>query len=247
MEAANATYTIQLSNFEGPLELLLDLIEKRKLLINDVSLALVTDDYLKHLKESDSLPVGETAQFVVVASTLLLIKSRSLLPVLEFTDEETASMEDLEHRLRLYQIIRNAALLLSRKYGSEPLLPGAALYSAEPLFAPADDVDVALLSEAIQRVIANLPALPEKEAEAIVQTVISLEEMIDRLSMRVSDAVRLSFQEFAGDDPAKRHEVVVGFLALLELVKEGIITVEQEGRFKDIIMETENIETPRYA
>ena len=82
------TFSIPTASFEGPLELLVELIEKRKLLVNDVSLALVTDEYMKYVREFEEHPIGETAQFVLVASTLLLIKSKSLLPILDLSERK---------------------------------------------------------------------------------------------------------------------------------------------------------------
>jgi segregation and condensation protein A len=92
--------------YEGPLEMLLELIEKRKLLINDISLAAVTDEYIARVNAMENLPVGETAEFVALAATLLLIKSRSLLPTLQLTDEGSRDIKELEYRLALYQLIK---------------------------------------------------------------------------------------------------------------------------------------------
>jgi segregation and condensation protein A len=80
--------SVKTSVYEGPLDLLLELIEKRKLLINDISLAAVAEEYISKVNGMDELPVGETAEFVALAATLLLIKSRSLLPSLELSGEE---------------------------------------------------------------------------------------------------------------------------------------------------------------
>src|SRR3989338_4435492 len=90
--------------FEGPLDLLLELIEKRKLLISDVSLAQVCDEYIAQINAMHEMPVGETAEFVSLAATLLLIKSHSLLPTLELSPDETGDIKELEYRLGLYQI-----------------------------------------------------------------------------------------------------------------------------------------------
>src|SRR5665647_135936 len=89
--------------YEGPLDLLLELIEKRKLLINDIALATVTEEYIARVNSMESLPVGETAEFVALAATLLLIKSRSLLPMLTLSEDETRDIKELEYRLALYQ------------------------------------------------------------------------------------------------------------------------------------------------
>ena len=81
-------YTVKTEIFEGPLDLLLTLVEKRKLFINDISLSQVADDYVLHIKQYSEFPVGEVANFVLVASVLVLIKSKSLLPKLDLTQEE---------------------------------------------------------------------------------------------------------------------------------------------------------------
>src|SRR5690348_15518485 len=95
--------------YEGPLEVLLELIEKRKLLINDISLAEVTQEYIDRVQAMGELPIGEIADFVALAATLLLIKSRSLLPTLELSDNESRDIKELEYRLAIYQIIKEAS------------------------------------------------------------------------------------------------------------------------------------------
>src|SRR6185436_4016858 len=102
-------FAIEAGDFKGPLEALLDLIESRKLSISDVSLASVTDAYISYVESLPEMPLGETAQFVLVASTLLLIKSRSLLPLLELSEEERESVEELERRLAQYSLIRKTS------------------------------------------------------------------------------------------------------------------------------------------
>ena len=81
-------FEIQHEQFKGPFELLLNLIEERKLLINEVSLSKVTDDFITYLQQQEKFPMGESAHFILVAATLILIKSKSLLPTLELTSEE---------------------------------------------------------------------------------------------------------------------------------------------------------------
>src|SRR3989338_4175805 len=95
--------------YEGPLDLLLELIEKRKLLINTISLSEVTNEYLERIKAMPELPLGETAEFVALAATLLLIKSRSLLHTLELSEDESRDIKELEYRLAIYQILKEAA------------------------------------------------------------------------------------------------------------------------------------------
>jgi len=97
IDSVNATieiqsFAIKTEVFEGPMDLLLDLVEKRKLLINDISLAEVTDEYMRHVATMQEASLPGTAQFVQMAATLLLIKSKSLLPVLELTEDEEETM-----------------------------------------------------------------------------------------------------------------------------------------------------------
>src|SRR3990167_342562 len=115
-------FTLATSAFEGPLEALLNLIEERKLSISGISLSEVTDAYLAYVEKLPELPLGETAQFILVASTLLLIKSRTLLPMLSLSDDERESVEELERRLARYALFRKAAKLLRKEWGRAPLL-----------------------------------------------------------------------------------------------------------------------------
>ena len=115
-------FSVATQTYSGPLEALLNLIEERKLAISEVSLSEVTDAYLAYVEKLPELPLGETAQFILVASTLLLIKSRTLLPMLSLSDDERESVEELERRLARYALIRKTAKLLRKEWGRAPLL-----------------------------------------------------------------------------------------------------------------------------
>ena len=96
-------YLVNTHIFEGPLDTLLSLIEKRKLFISDISLAQVADDYISYVKGLENFPIADSAHFILIASTLVLIKSKSLLPTLTLSEEEEHSIDDLQARLREYQ------------------------------------------------------------------------------------------------------------------------------------------------
>jgi segregation and condensation protein A len=125
--------TVKTPIYEGPLDLLLDLIEKRKLLINDISLAEVTDEYIARINTMEEMPVGETTEFVSLAATLLLIKSRSLLPTLSITGEEVKDIKELEYRLAVYQLFKESAKTLGAATVRPYLFEGNAP-EPEPLF-----------------------------------------------------------------------------------------------------------------
>lgn len=239
------SFTVKQEHFEGPLELLLDLIEKRKLFVSDVSLAKVADDYVSYIKNLSEFPLADSAHFVLIASTLLLIKSKSLLPNLDLTTEEQASIEDLERRLRLYERMRKLSRVLGSLFGQKPLFARGER-RREPVFSPDESMTISNLAEAAHRVLTNLPK-KEFLPKVFVDKIISLEEMIINLTKRVSASLKMSFREFTGAaGKGEKINVIISFLAMLELVKQGIITVRQERHFDDIHMETESVGVPKY-
>ena len=242
--------TVKTPVYEGPLDLLLDLIEKRKLLINDISLAQVTDEYITRINAMHEMPVEETAEFISLAATLLLIKSRSLLPTLDLSPEESRDIKELEYRLALYQLIKDTARTLGST-GAPMLLEGSAPES-EPLFMFDQSITFESLRSAAQSLIDGFPtslSLPKVEVKKIA----SIEETIEKLSARISSAFRLSFKEFSaqggqasGTSMEARYNIIVSFLALLELVKQGIIKANQGEHFGDIMLESDSVSTPTY-
>ncbi len=240
----SGTFKIKTEAFEGPLDLLLTLVEKRKLFINDISLAKVTDDFIAHIQKFEKLPMGESAQFILVASTLLLIKSRSLLPALKLTEEEEGDIKDLEIRLKIYKRIKDASVHVKTLFGNEMIFQPSQERPTEPFFSPHESMNLLGLAKAIRDVIQHLPK-KENLPKAVVRKVVSLEEMIDNLTQRITTGLRMSFKEFSANH-TERVNVIVSFLAMLELVKQGTIHVSQDSNFGDIHMETKHIGVPRY-
>lgn len=236
-------FTLATANFQGPLETLLNLVEERKLSISEVSLAEVTDTYLAYVEKLPSLPLGETAQFVLVASTLLLIKSRTLLPMLELSSEERESVEELERRLARYSLIRKSARLLRKEWGTSPLLFPHRAPSPDPVFVPGQ-ITINSIATEIMNLISILPKI-EKTAKALVAPVLALEDVIIRLEKRLVGVVRARFSELTKS--AGKHEVIVYFLAMLELVRNGSISATQERIWSDITLEAETLVAPRYG
>jgi segregation and condensation protein A len=239
------SFTVKQEHFEGPLELLLDLIEKKKLFVNDVSLSKVADDYVSYVKNLSDFPVADSAQFVLIASTLLLIKSKSLLPTLDLTTEEQASIEDLERRLRLYERMRRLSQAIKPLFGARVLFARGER-RLDPVFSPDESQTIPNLLEAAHRVLSNLPK-KEFLPKVVMDKVVSLEEMIGNLTVRIAQSLKMSFKEFTGTAAkGEKINVIVSFLAMLELVKQGIINVTQERHFDDINMETEEVGVPKY-
>jgi len=238
-------FTIKTQSFEGPLDLLLDLIEKRKLFINDISLAQVTDDFISHIRKFEALPMGESAHFILIASTLLLIKSKSLLPQLSLTEEEKGDIEQLETRLKIYKRIKDASKHIQTLFGTDMLFGQSRSRIQEPVFAPSADAQLERILVTLKDLIKRLPK-KEKLPQVVVQKVISLEEMIDTLTTRIQSNLRMSFKDFAGGHKENKVNFIVSFLAMLELVKQGVVHVTQESHADDIVIETKEVGVPRY-
>ncbi len=245
LKPPQTNFAIKTDSYEGPLELVLDLIEQRKLLVNELALTTITDEFIKHVRAQDVFPVEETTNFIQIAATLLLIKSKSLIPDLSLTDEEQEDVDDLKRRLEAYEKVREAAREMSRIFGKSVMVPRGER-SPEVTFAPSRDLSAQALADALARILAAREEV-EQLPEARVKPMVTIEEMMDQLAERVQTAMTLSFKEFAGSAKEK-IEVIVSFLALLELVKQGAVAAEQYGAYGDIkITHTSPTATPRYG
>ena len=236
-------FEIKTQAYEGPLGVLLDLIESRKLLVNDISLSQVTDDFIFYVRGKGEFPIEDAADFIQTAATLLLIKSKSLIPDLELSGDEEQDIDDLKRRLEAYEKTREAARELSRIFGRNVMV-SAGERVPEPVFAPSKDLTLQNLERALQEALAAM----EKEQElpeTRVRPMVTIEEMMDRLLNKVQTALTLSFKEFSGDTKEK-VEVIVSFLAMLELVKQGAIDVAQHETYGDIQIKNLSTDTPRY-
>lgn len=239
------SFTVKTQSFEGPLDLLLDLIEKRKLFISDISLAKVTDDFISHIKQFEHMPMGESAHFILVASTLLLIKSKSLLPELALTEEEKGDMQDLETRLKIFKRIKEASRHVDDLFGTRIIFSQSHMRPIQPVFAPDAQCTLEKSLAVLKDLINRLPKT-EQLPKHVVQKVVSIEEMIGNLTTRITSSLRMSFKQFTHEHKAEKVNVIVSFLAMLELVKDGVLHVTQERHFDDIVMETKDVGVPRY-
>lgn len=249
MEETATFYKVKAGGFEGPLELLLSLIESRKLFVNDVSLASVTEDYIAYIKnlsaEKSEKHIADISYFILVASTLILIKSKSLLPNLTLTEDETEKITDLENRLRMYQIIKNASVLVKNQFGAKIIFAPLDRNWSEPLFSPDSQITVSAMHLSVQDVLAHVRKKEAPLPEIEVAKVMSMEEMINSLTDRIEKAMNLSFKEFSRSHGAKNEKevkihVIVSFLAMLELVREGILDVVQNNTFEDMQITKQN-------
>lgn len=231
-------YQIQNEQFTGPIETLFEMIEARKLEITQVSLALVTDDFLKFVqemntagKERNEAEIRFLSDFVAIASRLLLIKSKALLPSLELSTEEEEDIRDLEHRLKFYQQFKPAMLHMKQLYEQKQVSVSRPLLLGRPkIFYPSPEITPSALQLAMHILFETLKTAA-LELKKVENTVIRLEEKIEEILTKVTSGIK-SFGHLIQEKSKK--EVVVFFLALLHLLRDQHIHVEQDERFSDI-------------
>lgn len=230
-------YQVSLQVFEGPLDLLLRLIEREQLDITLVSLALVTDQYLAHIAQLQHCSAEDLAEFLVIAARLLLIKSRVLLPQPEEkrADEESEWADDLVERLREYKRFKATAARL-REIEEQ----GCRLF---PRLAPPPKVERRLqpgeaslseLAEAIRRVLAAHPPAPVVD-RVVAPIVVSIGECIQRVLEYVRLRRHARFSALMRE-ARSRLEIIVTFMAVLELLKQQRLRVTQEELFGEIYL-----------
>lgn len=227
-------YKIKLAEFEGPLDLLLALVEKEDLDITRLSLAKVTRGYLKYLGKVENINPQSLADFLDVAAKLILIKSKALLPVLEFTEEEEEGIEGLENQLRRYQIIREFAKKIKGVWKEGHCsFPRESYLGLQVSFYPPRNLKSAdTFKKYFLKVASELPDFLDLPKE-FVRERISIGEIINNIKKRVEKTFETSFNKIVSN-ARDRTEIIISFLALLELIKQKVIQVKQGGLFSKI-------------
>ena len=227
-------YKIKLEKFEGPLDLLLQLIESADLDITEVSIAQVTDQFIRYLTTVESKNPEELADFLVVASRLLLIKSRVLLPSLHL-DEDGEALE-LENQLKIYkeyfEASKDIEKILSQKkvLFSREKIP----LDVEVIFNPPETLNSDKLKKVFLEIIKDIEPIIRLPKKAILKAV-SIREKIETIKNRIMQGM-VSFDELISG-AKNRTDVIVTFLGLLELVKQKTAVVKQDKMFDNIVVE----------
>ena len=199
-----------------------------------LSLAQVADAFLERLKAVE-VPEEEMADFLVVAARLIYLKSKELLPYLQFADEEEAA-DRLEDRLRAYKEFVEAAKRLEVKWGSGVMYARPFVRAKkEEAFRPSENVNLASLQEAFQTVLKRLAPFFALREQKMTRTV-SVEERVQTLREALTVRAKMHFHELVAD-VQERADVVVNFLALLEMLRRHEVTIVQEGSFGGIVIE----------
>jgi segregation and condensation protein A len=227
-------YNIQTPVYEGPLDLLLNLIERAELDITSVSLATVTDQYLAYINSLEQINADEISAFLVIAAKLLQIKSEALLPrpPARMPGEEDAG-RSLVDQLKLYKRFKEIGGWLNSRETAN--LRTYLRLAPPPKIEPKLDLSNITLEKLV--VAANIAFAKEKEKQPLGVIIapprITIREKIDLIAKTLKEVERSTFSALL-DPGASRLEVVVTFLALLELVKRYRVAAHQVGLFDDI-------------
>lgn len=233
-------YRVKTEQFEGPLDLLLDLIEKEEVDITRVSLAKITDQYLHYINNRDDISLHNLTDFLSVAAKLILVKSHALLPLLQLDEDEENDLQELELQLAALKVFKDHNPIFYDFFEHKKASYGNnGMWGQDAYFCPPDGIGVNDLRSAF---LSSLHTIPRVEAleEKIVSDVISLERRIVAIQKSVQARAEIAFSEITAN-AKDRSEVVVSFLALLELVKQHIIIARQKGIFDDIVLKSQNI------
>lgn len=227
---------IHLEIFEGPLDLLLYLIKKNNLDIYNIPISEITRQYLEYLDIMKQLDLDIAGDFLVMASTLMQIKIKMLMPKSENEEEEgNDPRKELVDMLKEYQKYKAVANMLSERYNKFKDV----FYRGSPIFNPEDkhlEVDIKLLIEAVKRAFERVGSKTEIEGEDV-----PIESRIEKILNILSKRNHITLDELFVDETTKRG-VVTTFLAMLELIKLGKIRVVQNEVFGEVLLYLNNEE-----
>ncbi|MBI4125518.1 MAG: segregation/condensation protein A [Deltaproteobacteria bacterium] len=230
------TYKVNLNQFEGPLDLLLYLVRKNDLNIYEIPISFITEEYLQYLGQMRELNIDVAGDFLQMAAELMLFKSRMLLPQEGEGEEEEGPdpQAELARRLLLYQRFKTAASLLTRRWmlGREIFKRGQQkITDGEEKEVPIQG-EVYQLMQAFSKVLARLPKDVYHE---VARDRISISDRIYQMIETLSTKKALTLEELL-PDPLTRYDVVITFLALLEMTRLRMIRVHQEENFGKMLI-----------
>ena len=242
---------INSEKFSGPLGLLLSLIENEEMDITEISLAKIADDYVSYIKESGDIGAEEMADFLVIAAKLLYIKSKALLPYL-YTKEDQEEVSDLERQLKMYKEFIDASikikekLLEGKRFYLPPLNKSFRQNGKAPSFSPPKKITKEILRDKFSDILKILEKELEKRdkeklREEILEPKISIDDKIFSIKSLLTQKLKLSLSKILKEAKSKT-EVIVSFLAVLELAKQKELYFEQGELFSEIMINLNNHE-----
>lgn len=234
---------ITTEKFSGPLGLLLNLIESEEMDITEIALAKIADEYVAYVRANKGIDPEELADFLVIAAKLLFIKSKALLPYL-YAGEEEEEINDLERQLKMYKEFVEASkkvkelVLSDRRLFLPPLTKNRRSGLNIPVFCPPAKLNAALLRERFLMLLDSLAEelakrQEEKLPEKILEPKINIDEKIAAIKDMLLNKLKVNFSRLLAS-ASTRTEVIVSFLAVLELAKQKELLFEQDELFSEI-------------
>lgn len=231
-------YNISLKSYEGPMDLLLDLIKKNEVDIYDIPIHLITEQFLEYLNLSKTLNMDITSDFILMAATLIEIKSKMLLPKHQDEDESEEETEDprqeLVQKILEYEKFREVSSILKTSHEFE----NKSIYKLKEDFSSIDDVDFIKnlttdkLAIAFSNIIKNMKA---EEKNYTIRTELFTNKMaMNIIKEKLKSSKKLSFVEVVKDQSLEN--IITYFLAILELAKNGKVTLDQNKDLSDILI-----------
>ena len=238
-ESSPDAYKVKLDSFEGPLDLLLHLIRKNEVNVYDIPISLITEQYLGYIELMQELDLDVAGEYLVMASTLIHIKSRMLLPRPETSQDDTGEPEDpreaLVRRLLEHQKYKAAAELLHERQtlrSAQHIRPDSSVAAAAgDEYEPELEVDLFSLLAAFRGVLERANRRPRM---VLPPEQISIEDRINQLLERLSETEACGFEDLFGDGDGSRGFMIVTFLALLEMIRLKMVRIFQQGGFGPI-------------
>ncbi|MDR3642124.1 MAG: segregation/condensation protein A [Candidatus Doudnabacteria bacterium] len=229
----------KVKQFEGPLDLLLTLIEQRQLNITEIALAEVTEQFIQYIKQLEQIDPTSLADYLSIAAKLLVIKSKAILPTLEIEEEEEDAGFDLEGRLLLYKQFKEVAKYLKkldsrRRQG----FIREVTFEQKISFYPDPSATAQELHNAILTVLKGLKEL-DNLPKAKLKEAVSIQEKINQLQIQLSGKIETKLSELL-KTAKNKGEIIITFLALLELIKQKIFIADQETLFADVVIRKHN-------
>ena len=224
---------VKIDQFEGPYDVLVELAKKQKVNLSEISLQKLTEPFLIYIQEHN-IPPESVASFIIVASTLLLIKAREMLPQLKQEEEE--EITDFTQRLQLYERYRKAGEHFGLQWGKAPLLPASFFAEGNKKATQAFSFPAGLLPEtlanSLKQKTASIPVIQPKAH--LTQRGKSLTEILSLFQTRLTTSSILNFQESIHG--ISRQEQAVSFLAILEMARNQEVQLEQLEAFGTLVV-----------
>ncbi len=240
-------YHLNTDKFQGPIATLYEMINEKKLSVSEFSLVDITEDFISYVKSLEGLDKEETSHFIAIASILILLKSKTLIPELVLTEDEDRDILILENQLAAFAILKERMKVIKDAWSKKVLLSAQVNFkNTGKIFVPDPSMNLGYFHAYVTERLSEIVPKEEEKKHVRVYKTVKIEDALSHVRMIISRIKSLNFKNLTdnGDERLReknKRNVVILFLAVLELVKIGEIDVVQEENFSDILVKESNI------